>query len=355
MIGSKAQERSFNLNWLVIATLTLIFIVPAVSEEIAQETQQADPNTPQKRIRGYKVDTSRKDEKGHFIRTPVFEEEPSEVPVVVPPVVMPTTQPPALSAALGVGLHRTSWDIGPEVYSFKYEEPAFPGFPGMKEEGIFYGVRFGYTSRSWVPASPKESPSNGGAMFRAEGRLAFGQVDYDGALMDGTPLTYDNQDDFVFEGRLLLGGDWMGGNVLNTLYAGIGYRYLYDDLGSGGLGSYERESNYLYVPLGYQFDSSHKVGWSFGFGAEFDVFIIGEQRSHLSDLDPILPDVDNRQNSGYGYRASLRFQHKSKDAIFTIEPFFRYWDIDDSEVEYGVLFEPANETTEIGVQLFWMF
>jgi len=350
MISREAQEGSINLIWLAVAALTLIFIVPAVSEEIAQEPQEADPNAPQKIIRGYKVDTSRKDEDGNFIRTPVYEEVSSEVPPVARPAVMPTTQSPALSAALGVGLQRTSWDIGPEIYSFKYEEPGY-----MEEEGVFYGVRFGYTSRSWVPASPKESPSDGGAMFRAEGRFAFGQVDYDGALMDGTPLTYDNQDDFVFEGRLLLGGDRMGGNVLNTLYAGIGYRYLYDDLGSGGLGGYERESNYLYVPLGYQFDSSHKVGWSFGFGDEFDIFIIGEQRSHLSDLDPILPDVDNRQNSGYGYRASLRFQHKSKDAIFTIEPFFRYWDIEDSEFEYGVLFEPANETTEIGIQLFWIF
>jgi len=352
MISRETQKASFNLNWLVIATLTLIFIVPAVSEEIAQEPQQADPNTPQKRIRGYKVDTSRKDEEGNFIRTPVYEDEPSEVPTVVPPVVMPTTQPPALTAALGVGLRRTTWDIGPEVYSFKYEEPGL-----MEEEGIFYGVRFSYTSRDWVPASPKESPSKGGGMFRAEGRFAFGQVDYDGALQNSEtgeiiPYAVNNIDDFTFEGRLLLGADMLHGDTLNTLYAGIGYRYLNDDPSFDPYG-YERESNYLYVPLGYQFDSSHKVGWSFGFGAEYDIFIVGEQRSHLSDLDPSYPDVDNRQNSGYGYRASLRLQHKSKDAVFTIEPFFRYWDINKSEVEPAG-YEPANETKEIGVQLFWM-
>ena len=268
---------------------------------------------------------------------------------------MPTTQPPVLSAALGVGLHRTSWDIGPEVYSFKYEEPAFPGFPGMKEEGIFYGVRFGYTSRSWVPASPKKSPPDGGAMFRAEGRFAFGQVDYDGALLDGTPYKIDNIDDYVFEGRLLLGADMLCGDTLSTLYTGIGYRYLNDDPPPPV--GYERESNYLYVPLGYQFDSSHKVGWSFGFGAEFDILIVGMQRSHLSQVG--LYDIDNRQNNGYGYRASVRFQHKSKDAIFMIEPFFRYWDIDDSEIEYAGYgyygLEPANETKEIGVRLFWKF
>ena len=122
---------------------------------------------------------------------------------------------------------------------------------------------------------------------------------------------------------------------------------------------YERESKYLYVPLGYQFDSNHKSGWSFGFGAEFDFFIVGNQRSHLSDFDPAYPDIDNRQNDGYGYRASVRLRHKSKDATFVIEPFFRYWDIDDSDMKYigddTYLIEPANETTEIGVQLYWMF
>ena len=46
------------------------------------------------------------------------------------------------------------------------------------------------------------------------------------------------------------------------------------------------------------------------------VFIVGMQRSHLSDIDPAYSDADNRQNSGYGYRASVRFQHKSKDVIF---------------------------------------
>jgi len=38
-----------------------------------------------------------------------------------------------------------------------------------------------------------------------------------------------------------------------------------------------------------------------------------------------------------------------------VEPFFRYWDIDESEVEFGSVFEPANETTEYGIQLIWMF
>ncbi len=308
LINREAQERGFNLNWPAVAVLILIFMIPGVPEGIAQEP-------------------------------------------VAPPDATPTAKSPALSVVSGLGLRRTTLDIGPEVYSFKYEEPGF-----MEEEGLFYGVRLGYTIRDWVPASPKKSPLDGGSMFRAEFRFARGQVDYDGETLEGTPARADDIDDFAFEGRLLFGGDMLRGDSLNTLYAGIGYRYLNDD-SSIYAGGYERESNYLYVPLGYQFDSSHKVGWSFGFGAEYDFFIAGIQRSHLSNVG--LYDIDNRQNRGYGYRASFRFQHKSKYAIFTIEPFFRYWDIDDSEIEYAGYdyygLEPANKTREIGVQLFWIF
>lgn len=147
VINREEQEGSFNLNWLVVAALTLIFVVPAVSKG-------AEPNATTRKVKEYHIqkddsDELMKDKSGNFIFVPVYEDEPSEVPPVVPPVVMPTTQPSALSAALGTRLQRTSWDIGPEIYSFKYEEPGL-----MEEEGIFYGVRFGYTSRSWAGSLP---------------------------------------------------------------------------------------------------------------------------------------------------------------------------------------------------------
>jgi hypothetical protein len=242
-------------------------------------------------------------------------------------------------------------DIGPEVYHFKYEEPGV-----MEEKGMFYGVCFGLTSRDWVSNQRETSEPDGGGMFRAEGRVAFGDVDYDGMLMVGTPYKVSGMDDLAAEGRLLLGQDWLAFEALSTLYAGVGYRYLNDNLAPDPAG-YERESNYLYIPLGYNFDSGQGIGWAFGFGAEFDVFVFGRQESHLSDLDPMLLDVDNDQDSGYGYRASIKLKHKSRDAIFTFEPFFRYWDIDKSDRDdtYHAFVEPANETTEYGIQLIWMF
>ena len=241
-------------------------------------------------------------------------------------------------------LRRIVYEIGPELYSFKYEEPGY-----MTEEGIFYGVALSATYREWIPESPEQALSDSKMMVRAEGRFAFGEVDYDGRTWGGTPLTIKNNDDFTLEGRLLLGPEWLGGNMLHTLCAGIGYRYLNDDLGSGEPGGYERESNYYYVPIGYEIDTDLQAGWSLAGGIEYDYFLWGLQRSHIF---PTI--IENEQNSGYGYRASIKLQKKSKGVNLVIEPFFRYWDIDDSEIEYGVL-EPANETTEYGIQLIWMF
>ena len=143
-------------------------------------------------------------------------------------------------------LRGQEWHIGPEVYYYKYKEPSV-----MKTTGMFYGLVFSSTSRYWVPASPQEQPWKSKWMGRVEGRFAYGQVDYDGALMDGTPYTVDNIDDFVWEIRLLMGPDFPQGNHITTPFVGIAYRYLNDDSSFDPAG-YERESNYVYIPLGIE-------------------------------------------------------------------------------------------------------
>jgi hypothetical protein len=283
----------------------------------------------------------------------IVQPEP-EQPKAEPEETKPEESKPAeVSPVPDLLLKRIVYEIGPEFYSFEYEEPGY-----MKEEGIFYGVALSATYRGWVPNSSKQALSDNKMMVRGEGRFAFGQVDYDGGIQNietGEVYQYsnDDQDDFVLEGRILLGPEWLSSDILSTLYAGIGYRYLNDDSSSSNPYSYERESNYYYVPIGFEIDTSLKSGWSLAGGIEYDYFLWGLQRSHIS------PTIfENDQNSGYGYRASIKLQKKSKDVNFVIEPFFRYWDIDDSEIEYniwGAGLEPANETTEYGVQFIWMF
>ena len=244
---------------------------------------------------------------------------------------------------------RTAWEIGAEIYSFKYEESV------MEEEGLFLGFNLGYTSRPWLAESQTESTPEGGVMFGLEGRFAFGQVDYDGALLDGTPYTIDNIDDYTLETRAILGADQLSSAAMHTIYTGLGYRYLNDDLSSDPAG-YERESNYLYLPLGYQFGAGLDSDWSWAARFEYDIFLWGEQRSHLSDLsaDPPEPDVENEQDEGFGYRVSVRLQREYSSGVLIIEPFFRFWDIEDSDISLG-WFEPANETTEYGIRFIWMF
>jgi hypothetical protein len=188
-------------------------------------------------------------------------------------------------------------------------------------------------------------------MLRADGRLAFGHMNYDGQYWDGTPASGDSIDDYLWEVRGLLGYDFKNDTARVTPYAGLGYRYLNDD-SSNQEGGYERESNYLYFPIGLEFLFPSQTNWSIGATVEFDALLWGEQNSHLGG---IFGTVDNQQNSGSGFRASIKLQEKGG---FAIEPFFRYWDIGDSAtkvIDDVALQEPKNKTTEVGVRVIWTF
>jgi hypothetical protein len=115
--------------------------------------------------------------------------------------------------------------------------------------------------------------------------------------------------------------------------------------------------------VGVKFNTNSKTGWSTEATAEYDIFWWGKQISHLSDANPGLNDPENRQKRGYGLRGSIAFQTKTDDFAYTIEPFIRYWNIKDSEpadLTYfgsivGVGFEPANHSTEYGVNFLVRF
>jgi len=251
------------------------------------------------------------------------------------------------TGAASLAIARHSWDIGPEISHIKYEEPGV-----MEQDGTMIGVGLSYTYHSGGAESvfegiSEERQSDGGEMFRGDIRFSSGQVDYDGALQDGTLIQEDNVDDNLFEIRGLMGVDSFGVSSLSTLYIGLGYRYLNDDSSSDASG-YERESNYLYMPVGVETSRAVDGGWVVGGTAEFDVFLWGHQTSDLRKFGEGV--IENDQHSGYGFRASLRFE---KDD-FVIEPFIRYWNIDESDVDHGWV-EPANETTEYGVKFVWRF
>lgn len=239
-----------------------------------------------------------------------------------------------------VELPKYTREAGVETYYFKYKEPSV-----MREQGVFSGVTGAYTYHN-------------GIMLKAEGRGAIGQVDYKNSG------TLDNIDDFTLEFRGLGGYDLdVFTATVVTPYIGLGYRYLNDDskgkITSTGAAGYERESNYLYTPIGIETLTELNNRWFFGVNLEYDYFWKGVQKSHLSDVDRGFNDLENDQNKGYGVRGSIKLVMKGERLDFVIEPFVRYWNIDKSEEQNlsfsGVLvgfgYEPKNHTIESGLKL----
>lgn len=261
-------------------------------------------------------------------------------------------------ASMNDFLQRNTWEIGPEFTHHDYTEYV-SGSVLMEDTGSLIGLYLAYTHRSWIPESSDDSEENqldGGLLFSIEGLLSTGEVDYDGQLTDGTPYTIDGIDATEREIRFLLGYDSVQSeSSLQTIYAGIGFRQFNDD-SSFDVYGYERLSEYLYVPIGFKFTSQKADNWIHCGTLEFDIFISGEQTSYLSDVG--LADITNDQNDGYGFRLSYRFQRKFDEYNVSIEPFLRFWHIDDSDLVYSggyYYFEPENETVQVGVRLIWSF
>jgi len=223
----------------------------------------------------------------------------------------------------------------------------------MTNEGTLYGVVGAYTFREDGQSSLARFGADPNDALTLEGRFSFGEVDYDGSYMDGTPLSTDGIDDFLFDIRLLWSREQPAAKIFNCVYAGLGYRYLNDD-SSGQPGGYERESNYLYVPVGTRKDWRWKPRWRLSLTGEFDVLLVGRQISHLSDADPTLPDIRNWQWPGFGGLLSLELQHKGHNVDLGVAPFVRYWWIDESTVSDGY-YEPKNNTIEYGLSFVFRF
>ncbi len=241
-------------------------------------------------------------------------------------------------------LSESKWKVGFEVYQFKYEEPDV-----MEEDGVMRGICLSYVNHDkW--------------MSKVEFRYSSGQVDYENSGK------IDDINDYTYELRLIGGYDYsIFSKSTLTPYFGIAYRYLNDDMGgeisSTGAAGYERESNYIYSPLGIEFTTPLGSSWSFGAVLEYNLFWWGKQISHLSDVDPGYNDLENYQKVGYGARGSIILEKKGRNIDLVIEPFIRYWDIKKSKNDdiyyygayWGYGWEPENNTTEIGVTLSCKF
>lgn len=242
-----------------------------------------------------------------------------------------------------------SWRIAPEVSHYRYKEPGV-----MKNEGTLYGVVGSYTFYDYGQNRSTRSASNSGNTVTLEGRLASGEMDYDGSDMyTNEPISMSGIDDFLLDLRMLWGRERPEAKWLNAVYIGAGYRYLNDD-SSSLPGGYERKSNYLYVPLGSRKDFDLADRWSLSLRGEFDLLLIGRQISYLGDADPNEPTVRNWQWPGFGTVLSLDLRYLTRNVDFALSPFVRYWWLDDSSTSEGY-YEPENNTFEYGLSFVVRF
>ena len=254
----------------------------------------------------------------------------------------------------------TTVDIGTEVSHYRYAEPEF-----MRLKGYLWGIFGAITYRTSENKHIKTfrdifSDENSINMFRLDAKFSGGDLDYES---EGTGKN-DGERNYMFEVRGSAGYDIpVGASSRITPFAGFGYRYLKDDSGgtitTTGAYGYDRESFYYYLPLGIETQTKFNNRWLLEMTFEYDLFLFGTQKSHLEDVVPGYNTLVNDQDEGYGARGSFKLIRRNEDFSMYIEPFIRYWNIEDSDIDvltyfgepYKLGLEPANNTTEYGIKL----
>ncbi|NJB67998.1 hypothetical protein GGQ74_001671 [Desulfobaculum xiamenense] len=230
-------------------------------------------------------------------------------------------------------------EFGYAYANVRYREPGL-----MKETGSLHGVQLRGTYHC-----------SAGWMGRGEMEYLGGGLDYDGQTQAGAPRESDTEDS-LFQLRALVGYDIDRGDWALTPFIGIGYRYWFDDIeGSGG---YEREIRQLYSPVGAEL-AFVRGKWRFGLCGEYDIFWGGRVKSRLSQAVSGLDDARNDQDmfDGYGLRGAVFVAYTFDGFGVVVEPYIRYWDIDESDSDevslggapYSTVVEPENTTRVYGV------
>lgn len=237
--------------------------------------------------------------------------------------------------------------LGLTISGYQYKEPSLDVVINAPLVGIDYAGTYAFDNDWFV---------------KADARYAYGSAKYIGSgTQSNIPYSY-------YDLRGLFGYDFnfteLGGFVLAP-YSGIGYRYLFDNQGgptSTGAASYNRSSNYVYLPIGVthrmKVNDNHKLETVL----EYDYLIQGTQVSHLSQSAPYLPDVTNQQFRGYGLRLSSMYQF----AEWSVGPYINYWNIQNSNSVSNIIainglryritaYEPANNTIEAGLKVAYSF
>jgi len=241
---------------------------------------------------------------------------------------------------------RPGFDLGAQASYYHYGESFRHSF-----EDEQYGPKYAIIASGTLPFAYD-------FFGTVEGRLAYGQNHY-----DDRGDTKDNVPDYLGEGRILGGKDFIMSQFGLSAYTGLGYRNLYNDMtgnfDNGGSATYRTYNQYFYVPVGItpRFRISNDVRISTNL--EYDQLIKGWETSYLGDATPRANSIINAQNSGYGLRGSIMVEWTN----WSFGPFADYWNIDQSSTKFTTVSDgcasgcsiPHNNTYELGLQAKYHF
>lgn len=242
---------------------------------------------------------------------------------------------------------RITQEAGLTVSDYKYTES------GMSltatKFGIDYAIAFQRTD---------------GWFLRGQLRSATGDADYSGTgNMGGVTDRY-------VESRWGVGRQFDLGRHTVWPEVGLGYRYLYNDLrgttDTGAVG-YRRESRYLTARAALRYQFLIPDGTRIEAAIEHDRLLLGRQDTRLSDIEgrgpwTDVPDVVNYQYRGEGWRFSTTYRVNA----WSVGTYLHLWRIKESDkdhiqvqtrtgTEYWTVWEPTNNTREVGVKVAYRF
>ena len=126
-------------------------------------------------------------------------------------------------------------------------------------------------------------------------------------------------------------------------------------MSSTSAGDYEREQSYFYFPVGIELQKQNTIfSWVLSASIEYDYLIGGKSTVYIGDTE----ELHFTQDGGHGMQTSIRFtKNYNNGLIFTVSPFYRYWSIAESDMDYDTNNHgwviPDNHTEEFGISLLF--
>lgn len=240
-----------------------------------------------------------------------------------------------------ISLARNDFSIGVEGFSDRYIEFGIEGAPKVKTNYTSVDARYINTSKD-------------GLVSEIDLRGSYGHDRYKSAVsgtLNGVPQ-------YEGEVRLLGGATIAYTDLFMVPYFGLGVR-AFLDAGKGyhastGAAAYDRRIMQFYVPLGTSFSRTFN-GWTYNASLEFDPLLIGLVNSRLQNDGHGDSNLRNTQHHGYGLRGEFLMGQKYQYVGWELGPFFRFWDINDSDTAENVkdgkqYIEPKNTRLQVGIK-----